>query len=59
MQTLAALGLLALVAAVAGLIAQWVVLRLFRHMRDTLKANWAGILLHDNVLRRLARSCPR
>ncbi len=58
MQTLAALGLLALVAAVAGLIAQWVVLRLFRHMRDTLKANWAGILLHDNVLRRLAKVVP-
>ena len=58
MQMLAALCLLALAALLAGLVARWLVLRLARHLRESLRADWAAVFLHDSVLRRLARAVP-
>ena len=58
MQTLAALCVLALLALLAGWLTQWLVLKVFRHMRETLKTEWAEVLMHDKVLRRLAKAVP-
>ena len=58
LQTLAALALLITVALVAGWLAQWLLLRAVRHMRETLNTGWAHILLDDVVLRRLTRALP-
>ena len=58
MQTLAALCVLALLALLAGWLTQWLVLKVFRHMRETLKTEWAEVLMHDKVLRRLAKGIP-
>ena len=58
LQTLATLALLMTVALLAGWLAQWLLLRAVRHMRDTLNASWAHILLDDAVLRRVARALP-
>ena len=58
LQTLATLALLMIVALLAGWLAQWLLLRAVRHMRDTLNASWAHILLDDAVLRRVARALP-
>ena len=54
MQTLAALCALAFAAMLAG----WLVLKVFRHMRDTLKTGWSQVLMHDKVLRRIAKAVP-
>ncbi|QXZ08577.1 mechanosensitive ion channel family protein [Comamonas sp. Y33R10-2] len=58
MQTLAALCALAFIAMLAGWLARLVGLKVFRHMRDTLKARWALVLMHDKVLRRMAKVVP-
>ena len=58
MQTLAALCVLALLALLAGWLTQWLMLKASRHMRGTLKAEWAEVFMHDKVLRRLARAVP-
>ena len=58
MQMLVALCALALFALLAGWLTQWLMLKVFRHMRETLKAEWAEVLMHDKVLRRLARAVP-
>lgn len=58
MQTLAALCALAFAAMLAGwLPAGW--FKFFRHMRDTLKTTgWSQVLMHDKVLRRIAKAVP-
>lgn len=58
MQTLAYLCALALTALLVGALAQWLLPKAFRRMRDTLKTTWAQILMHDKVLRRMARVVP-
>lgn len=58
MQTLASLCALALTALLVGGLAQWLLPKAFRRMRDTLKTTWAQILMHDKVLRRMARVVP-
>ena len=58
MQMLASLCVLALSALVAGWLTQWLGLKVFRRMRDTLRTGWAQILMHDKVLRRLAKVVP-
>lgn len=58
MQTLASLCALALTALLVGALAQWLLPKAFRRMRDTLKTTWAQILMHDKVLRRMARVVP-
>lgn len=58
MQMLASLCVLALTALVAGWLTQWLGLKVFRRMRDTLRTGWAQILMHDKVLRRLAKVVP-
>ena len=58
MQTLAYLCALALTALLVGGLAQWLLPKAFRRMRDTLKTTWAQILMHDKVLRRMARVVP-
>lgn len=58
MQTAAALGLLALAALMAGWLARWGLLRVFRRLRDGIAADWAQVFMHDKVLRRLARAVP-
>jgi len=58
MQTLAALCALACAALLCGWLARWLVLKLFRHMRETLRTGWAQVLMHDQVLRRLAKAVP-
>ena len=58
MQTLAALCALAFAAMLAGWLTRWLVLKVFRHMRDTLKTGWSQVLMHDKVLRRIAKAVP-
>ena len=58
MQTLAALCALAFAAMLAGWLTRWLVLKFFRHMRDTLKTGWSQVLMHDKVLRRIAKAVP-
>ena len=58
MQTLAALFALAFAALLAGWLARLLVLKVFRHMRDTLKTGWSQVLMHDKVLRRIAKAVP-
>ena len=58
MQMLVALCALALFALLAGWLTQWLMLKVFRHMRETLKTEWAEVLMHDKVLRRLAKAVP-
>lgn len=58
MQTLASLCALALTALLVGALAQWLLPKAFRRMRDTLKTTWAQILMHDKVLRRMAKVVP-
>lgn len=57
-QTLAALCLLALAALAAGWLARWGLLRMFHRMRETIRARWAQVFMHDKVLRRLAKAAP-
>ena len=58
MQTLAALFALAFAALLTGWLARLLVLKVFRHMRDTLKTGWSQVLMHDKVLRRIAKAVP-
>ena len=58
MQILVSLCVLSLTALVAGWLTQWLGLKVFRRMRDTLRTGWAQILMHDKVLRRLAKVVP-
>ena len=51
MQMLASLCVLALTALVAGWLTQWLGLKVFRRMRDTLRTGWAQILMHEAGLR--------
>ena len=58
MQMMASLCALACVALLVGWLAQWLVPKAFRHMRETLNATWAQVFMHDKVLRRLAKTAP-
>lgn len=58
MQTLAALCALAVTALLSGWLSRWLGLKVFRHMRDTLKTGWSQVLMHDKVLRRLTKALP-
>ena len=49
---------LALVAVLAGLVARLLLLRAMRAWRLALPQGWAQVLLHDDVLLRLARAVP-
>lgn len=52
------LVVLALVAVLAGLVARLLLLRAMRAWRLALPQGWAQVLLHDDVLLRLARAVP-
>ncbi len=56
----AAVGLvvLAVLATVAGVIARVVLLRVVRHGREQWGRGWLHIVLHDDVLRRVAKAVP-
>lgn len=58
LQALAALSALVLLACCAGWATQWLLLRILPRMRGMLDRQWALVLLHDSVLRRLARAVP-
>ncbi|WP_159917082.1 mechanosensitive ion channel family protein [Pantoea sp. 18069] len=58
MQSIAGLVLLALLAVASRYLAQFLLQRVVRRVRLGLAANWAEILLHDKVLRRLAQTVP-
>ncbi|MEG1454161.1 MAG: mechanosensitive ion channel [Comamonas sp.] len=58
MQSIAGLALLALLAFVSRYLAQFFLQRVVRRVRLGLAANWAEILLHDKVMRRLAQTVP-
>ena len=52
------LALLALLAFAARAAAQWMLLQGFRRWRAVLQTRWSAVLLHDQVLRRLAQMVP-
>lgn len=58
MQSSVGLVLLVLLAVASRYVAQFVLQRVVRRVRLGLAANWADILLHDKVLRRLAQTVP-
>ena len=58
MQSMLGLALLALLALASRYLAQFIMQRVVRRVRQSLSANWADILLHDNVLRRVAQTVP-
>ena len=52
------LALLALLAFSARAVTQWMLLQVFRRWRAALQTPWSAVLLHDQVLRRLAQTVP-
>lgn len=58
MQMLVALCALACVALLVGWLAQWLMPKAFRHMRETVNTSWAQVFMHDKVLRRMAKAVP-
>ncbi|WP_034388459.1 mechanosensitive ion channel family protein [Comamonas composti] len=58
MQTLTALCALALLAFATGFVARWLLLRVVQRLRSVQTANWARMMLHEEVLKRLAKATP-